>query len=500
LFGLDGLGYSLKSFVEDTVVPETQEVDVQQVMERIREAIRRRRSVAETPEPLSVSDNGSGSPDFAHLQSIGDLRTVAVASHRRLLGTVIVAIKKVLLKLLTPMLERQAAYNAAAIRAMADTDNRMHAMEWRHDQALATSQEQLGASIADLRAQLQEEVTRLRGDLFSRIVEDVGVRHAALRQEVLAAVSALREELAAQWRALESAAAAAAAARNADARLEEQLSASERRWRRLVHLLQAGPPPGPRAEVMPPADRPALPPAGLEPEFDYAGFEDHFRGAEADIKERQRIYVPAFEGASSVVDLGCGRGEFLELLREHGVTAQGVDLDLDMVLLCRDKGLDVVREDAFAHLAARADESVGGIFSAQFIEHLPPGRIVELVKLCQRKLAPGGRLVLETPNPACLMVFADSFYRDFSHVQPIHSDTMKFLLEATGFRDVEVKTLAPVDPSMRVPPLQSADPALVAFNQGIERLNALLFGFQDYAVIGRKGWANTGRIARGPDA
>jgi hypothetical protein len=166
-----------------------------------------------------------------------------------------------------------------------------------------------------------------------------------------------------------------------------------------------------------------------------------------------------------------------------------VDLDLDMVLLCRDKGLDVVREDAFSYLAARADDSVGGIFSAQLIEHLPPGRVVELVKLCHRKLAPGCGLVLETPNPACLMVFADSFYRDLSHVQPIHSDTTKFLLEAAGFRDVEVKTLAPVDPAVRVPPLPGNDPALVVFNQGIERLNALLFGFQDYAVIGRKGWA-----------
>jgi O-antigen chain-terminating methyltransferase len=493
LFGLDGLGYSLKSFVEDTVVPETQEVDVQQVMERIREAIRRRRSVAETPEQLSCSDNGSGSPDFAHLQSIGDLRTVAVASHRRLLGAIIVAIKKVLLKLLTPMLERQAAYNAAAIRAMADTDNRMRAMEWRQAQALARSEEQLGASIAEVSAQLRDEIPRLRGDLFARIVEDVDARHAALRQEVLGTVSVLREELAAQWRALES-------GRHVDARLAEQLSASERRWRRLVHVLESGAPSGPGSEATAPANRPALPPAGWEPEFDYAGFEDRFRGAEADIKERQRIYVPFFEDASSVVDLGCGRGEFLELLREHGVTAQGVDLDLDMVLLCRDKGLDVVREDVFAHLAARPDESVGGIFSAQFIEHLPPSRVAELVKLCHRKLVPRGSLVLETPNPACLMVFADSFYRDFSHVQPIHSDTMKFLLEATGFREVEVKTLAPVDPSMRMPPLPGSDPALVAFNQGIERLNALLFGFQDYAVIGRKGWANTGRIAPGPEA
>lgn len=322
-----------------------QEVDVQQVMERIREAIRRRRSAEETSERLSASDNGSRSPDFGHLQSVGDLRQVVITSHRQLFGLVVVAVKRMLLKLLTPILERQTAYNAAAVRAMADTDNRMHAMEWRHDQALAASQEQIEASMANLRAELQGEVARL---------------------------SALREGLAAQSRAMGSAR----------------------------------------------------------------------RGTEADVRERQRIYVACFEGAAGVVDLGCGRGEFLELLRESGIKAQGVDVDLDMVLLCRDKGLDAVREDAFAHLAACPDEAVGGIFSAQFIEYLEPQRVVELVKLAHRKLAPGGWLVLETPNPACLMVFADSFYRDFPHVRPIHSETMKFLLEATGFREVEVKPLA----------------------------------------------------------
>ena len=311
--------------------------------------------------------------------------------------------------------------------------------------------------------------------MFARVVEEVGARHAALRQEVLAATSDLYRQLAAH---LES-------ARTVDVRL----TASERKWRRVVHLLEAGPPET-RSDARGLGDGSTLPPAELEPEFDYAGFEDRFRGSEADIKERQRIYLPYFEGAANVVDVGCGRGEFLELLRESGIKAQGVDVDLDMVLLCRDKGLDAVREDAFAHLAARADAAVGGVFSAQFIEHLDPRRIVALVKLAHRKLAPGGWLVLETPNPACLMVFADSFYRDFSHVRPIHSETMKFLLEATGFGEVEVKSLAPVDPALRVPPIQSNDPTLAPFNEGIERLNALLFGFQDYAVIGRKGWAS----------
>jgi O-antigen chain-terminating methyltransferase len=476
-------------------VVETQEVDVQQVMERIREAIRRRRSLADTPAP-STSDNGAGSPDFGHLPSLGDLGTVSVTSHRRLVGPLIVAVKRLLLKLLTPLLEQQAAYNAAVIRAIADTDNRMQALGW-HTQALARGQAQLEADVSDLRrvlddvarvrddlAHVTDDLARVRGDVLARIVEDVGARHAALRQEILE----LRGQLADQGEA----------AQRADVRL----GTSERKWRRLLHLLETGTAPHGRSNAPKLPEWPPLSPAELEPEFDYAGFEERFRGSEAKIKEGQRIYLPYFEGAPGVVDLGCGRGEFLELLRERGIKAQGVDLDLDVVLLCREKGLDVVREDAFAYLAARPDDSIGGIFSAQFIEHLPPRRIIELVKLCHRKLAPGGCLALETPNPACLLVLAYTFYRDLTHVQPIHSDTMKFLLETAGFHGVEVKGLSQIDLSMRIPPLPSSDPAAVAFNQGIERVNTLLFGFQDYAVIGRKGGASASQTAPapGPDA
>jgi O-antigen chain-terminating methyltransferase len=161
-----------------------------------------------------------------------------------------------------------------------------------------------------------------------------------------------------------------------------------------------------------------------------------------------------------------------------------------MILLCREKGLNAVLGDAFAHLGALPDDSVGGVFAAQIIEHFSPRRIIELVKLCHRKLAPGGALVLETPNPTCLMVFANSFCKDPSHVQLAHPDTMEFLLETTGFHEIEVKFLAPVDPALRIPPLEIAGADVERFNGGIERLNALLYGFQDYAVIGRKGHAS----------
>jgi O-antigen chain-terminating methyltransferase len=123
------------------------------------------------------------------------------------------------------------------------------------------------------------------------------------------------------------------------------------------------------------------------------------------------------------------------------------------------------------------------------VEHLEPTRIIELVNLCHRKLQLSGMLIFETPNPICLTVFARSFYMDLSHIRPIHPEAMKFLFESVGFKDLQVKFSSPVESSMRIPPLSdmAANAQVTAeFNQGIERLNELLYGFQDYAVIGKK--------------
>jgi O-antigen chain-terminating methyltransferase len=238
-----------------------------------------------------------------------------------------------------------------------------------------------------------------------------------------------------------------------------------------------------------PSRRDTCPNEHLTPAFDYFGFEERFRGSEEEIKERQRTYVESFQGLEDVLDIGCGRGEFLALLREADIKARGVDSDLDMVLYCQDQGLDVVREDAFTYLEALPDEALGGIFAAQVIEHLPPSRIIELVGLCHRKLRSAGVLILETPNPSCIAIFARSFYIDFSHIRPIHPDAMKTLFESTGFQDIQVKFSSPVEASMRIPrlPGSGAEAMRAAeFNRGIERLNELLYGFQDYAIIGRK--------------
>ena len=456
---------------------EVPEMNVDQVMERIREGIRQRRSgtgpaTASVPSSAPL-DDAAVTAELERLQSVGDVRNVAFISHRRLLGRAVVTTKTVLRKLLTPILDAQTAYNTAAIRVMAHMRRWIETVDRRHTQALA---------VASHRIERLEERLAVQ---VAAACEEFTMKLTAQYAAQVDALEAQSQALQTQSQALH--AQAVEMARRSAADMALRLAGTERKLRRVLHVLRPDGPEARRPELTTRLDRSTMPLAGLDPEFDYAGFEDRFRGSEHDIKERQRIYVPYFEGRENVLDIGCGRGEFLELLLERGVKARGVDIDLDMILQCRDKDLDVLQEDALAYLETLADDSIGGIFAAQVIEHLEAQRIIRLVTMSHRKLAPGAVLVLETPNPACLMVFADSFYRDLSHVAPIHPDTAKFLLEAAGFQDVDVKFLAPVDASRRLPPLDIPGAGVERFNDGMEQLNSLLFGAQDYAVIGRKG-------------
>jgi O-antigen chain-terminating methyltransferase len=249
--------------------------------------------------------------------------------------------------------------------------------------------------------------------------------------------------------------------------------------------------PAPAAALAP---APAVPPGlGTLPGASYVRFEDRHRGTREDILHRQRAYLDLFAGAAPVLDVGCGRGEFLELCGKAGIAARGVDLDAGMVARCRAAGLDAQEGDALAALEALPDGALGGVFCAQVIEHLAPEALIALVRLAHRKLRPGGVLLCETPNPACLTVFSGAFYLDLTHIKPIHPEAARFVLEAAGFREVELRYVNPVPPEGKLQPLQPfwymrryEEAFLTQINDNLERLNQLLWGAQDYAVIGRR--------------
>jgi SAM-dependent methyltransferase len=227
--------------------------------------------------------------------------------------------------------------------------------------------------------------------------------------------------------------------------------------------------------------------------YKYVGFEDQFRGSRETIRARLESYLPFFAGASDVLDIGCGRGEFLELLAGTGVRARGIDLNHEMAEFCRSRGLDVTEADAVGYLSTLPDASLGGIFAAQVVEHLQPGYLLQFLELAFHKLRPGGRVILETLNPACWVAFFDSYIRDITHVWPLHPETLKYLVLASGFTRADLEYRSPVAPEDRLQAIAlpgSADETqsdlVEAFNANVEKLNARLFTYLDYAVIGAR--------------
>jgi O-antigen chain-terminating methyltransferase len=214
------------------------------------------------------------------------------------------------------------------------------------------------------------------------------------------------------------------------------------------------------------------------------------RGSTEEVRERQRPYVDDFREAAPVLDVGCGRGEFVALLREAGIEARGVDADADMVAYARGEGLDVEQADALAYLEALEDGTLGGIFCAQVVEHLPPGALVRLLELAYAKLRPGGVLVAETINPLS-PVSLRHYFADLTHAQPLVPETLALLVSGAGFGEVETRFLnePPAGERLRavdLPEDESFDGARAALAHNVERLNAQLFAPLDYAIVARK--------------
>ncbi|HET7307845.1 MAG TPA: methyltransferase domain-containing protein [Gammaproteobacteria bacterium] len=214
----------------------------------------------------------------------------------------------------------------------------------------------------------------------------------------------------------------------------------------------------------------------------YVSFEDQFRGSREEIKERQKIYLPYVTEVVSnradgqVIDIGCGRGEWLELLQQSNIPARGIDLNRILIDECRQRGLDVVESEALDYLRQQKPNTVAVISGFHIIEHVPTRYLVALFDEALRALAPGGVLIVETPNPANVLVGSNTFYMDPTHRNPLPVDLTRFLLEARGFSDVEVMGLHPYPEVWHA---QGSDSAT-------QHINRHFYGPQDYAAIGYK--------------
>ena len=406
-------------------------------------------------------------------------------------------------RMVTPMFERQKVFNAALV----DHIDRNAATHREAPLAVASAIELIREELERLvrfqsrLVQFAEEITpyvdtkdREVSGLMRRINEDTAEFAADLAIRVLPRLDRLADEIDAWQHVI------AALKRDMAARPQGAAPLTVGAGGASEHAPAGSTTPeGPRA-----SDPPAAAPLVAEDQnYRYVAFENRFRGSTDEIRARVAAYLAQFEGASDVLDVGCGRGEFLELLRERGISASGVDINSDMVELCRARGLEVVQGDALDHLEQLDDGALGGLFAAQVVEHLEPSRLLAFIDAAHRKLRPGAPLALETINVASWSAFFRSYVRDITHARPVHPETLQFLVGTAGFRNAQIVYRSPYPEGERLRSVEgfpavaasgdgrdpAGDAARVAaiHNRNVETLNRLLFAEQDYAVVAERG-------------
>jgi O-antigen chain-terminating methyltransferase len=295
-------------------------------------------------------------------------------------------------------------------------------------------------------------------------LEEKSTHLAALHSEISARVSEQHDQLNALRRAL------------AQTRMDTQLRIRDLEAHSRLDHASVADDSSAQALPSPPASQAAL-------DAFYLAFENACRGDETtiaaqlcdDYLERVRAAVTDV-GTGGVMDLGCGRGEWLKVLTEAGIEASGVDLSPVMAEYCRSQGLDVATDDAVAALEARPDASLAVVTGMHIIEHLPFPVLYRLFEEVARVLRPGGLFIFETPNPENVLVGSHTFYHDATHSNPLTPTAMDFLAGYHGFHPVVIDRLHPYPSTARVP---GSDPLT-------ERVNGHLCGPQDYAIIGYK--------------
>jgi SAM-dependent methyltransferase len=384
--------------------------------------------------------------------------------------------------LLRPALERQQAFNSTLVDHLNRNVEGSRAPE-RLQAELARQLDAHAAAIATLGTHLVVYLQQVTAyvDTKDRLVA------GSLMAVYDALVNALTDEMQKRWESL--------GVRDArlDARVRAIAAAHDDIRSVLSTLQQATLTVKREMERAAAGDTASRPPAAVPASLDsykYVGFEDRFRGSPEEIRARLGAYVPLFAGASDVLDVGCGRGELLELLSQAGIGARGLDLNHEMVEQCRSRGLDVAESDVLGYLESLPDASLGGFIAIQVVEHLEPAYLMRTLETAYHKLRPGSRIVLETINPACWFAFFSSYIRDLTHVQPLHPDTLTYLLTASGFQSARAEFTSPYPAAEKLQHVAAPGDELTdvtdTLNANVDRLNAMLFTHMDYAAIGER--------------
>lgn len=429
------------------------EIDVEEIMGKIRENIRKRKELAVYPEkntevlhrgPSVCIGDSNIQRDLEYINSNWDTQNNSyfISSHRPVVGRFLIKGRELvngeIRRYVDPIVWKQTEFNGSIVRLLNDAAGRFGQYNNKTEQLSS----KIDSRIEELRPEFESKIEELRSEIDDTI-----------ESEISSVISSMKLDL------------------------------ENKAW--LASIIENRIEKGSKNQNIETPDTRNL-------DINYFRFEEQFRGSREDIKQRQSNFINYFTGCSNVLDIGCGRGEFLELAKELGIGAKGIDIDDTMVDYCLSKGLNVEKNEAIPYLEKLEDRSLDGIFIDQVVEHLEPDYLVNLLQLCFQKLKYGYYIFVETVNPLSLVSFTN-FYIDMTHKKPIHPETLKFLLTSAGFRDLNTKFFSPVSEEARLQkvPISNgveewAKNYLEIYNHNIEKLNHILYGAQDYAVIGKK--------------
>jgi len=477
---------------DNTIEIRDDEINVEEIMAKIRENIRRRRAAGELPtDPDSVIGSPSKNcyagesdniiqRDLSYINSNWDIHNNSyyISSHHPYIGKFLVKGRQLVhgevRRYIDPMISRQTEFNASTVRIITRASQRCAELN-QHQQELETAfasfKRESDKKIADC-------ITTAKSELESKI-ELTTKELTTAKSELESKIELTTKEITTTKSELESK--IELTVKKLFTQMDKDIHAQAWLARVLEERVQKGL-----------VQKSASPASTPKETTNYFLFEERFRGSREDITQRQLAFLPYFEKCSRVLDIGCGRGEFLEILNDHNIGSIGVDSDPDMVAYCRSRQLEVEHSDAIAYLETLADNCLDGIFIDQVVEHLEPDYLIRLLALCHQKMKFGYHIVVETVNPMSFVSFVN-FYIDMTHTKPVHPETLKFLIGLVGFKEIETKVSSPVSLKYRlkkIPDIAGSDEtskmSQVIYNENIEKLNDIIYGDQDYAVIGKK--------------
>jgi 2-polyprenyl-3-methyl-5-hydroxy-6-metoxy-1,4-benzoquinol methylase len=466
------------------------------IIQAVRDRVR-----ARYPQPDSPNGNDTGARPFrvavadltpvVHARDAAQAKIAAIGSVNPraagLANKAIQLVKKTIARALQWFVRDQIAFNRESVSAVEALIEALN----DHNRALVALAGQANEQIGELRElkDMSGQWSQLRADWESRVtanevqfLRSVADLQGAFQHRVMLMESSFRELVKAQH--TDYLGALDRANLDIQQRLWTDLEKIRQEYDRLIHtelrLIRQRAPVAPHQEITSGVNAAAsvLPPSSPKPataNFDYGRFAERFRGTEEYVRRNVEFYKPFFANCENVLDIGCGRGEFLCLMRDRGIAARGIDLSEESVAQCRQQsGLNAEAADLFSYLATQAEQQFDGIFSSQVVEHLDPRRLPEMIRLCAASLRRGGILAIETPNPQCLAIFATHFYLDPTHARPIPHPLMAFYMEEAGLGQIEVHELSPAVES--IPEIADLP----------EPFRKRFFGGLDYAIVGRK--------------